>query len=316
MRKAFLCHSSLDKPFVEKVAQELGRAKVAFDAFLFEANDDLRLAIRKGIEISGVFIFFASKASLSSCWCQYELDEANNSLVHQSLTHAITIAIDPVIEIQELPYWLRRSRVLSYNSPHLAALEIHHSLLAAESYVAPRIFVGRQQLLADFVHKIAPDTLETPNILVVAGLENIGRRSYLQKAIVENLGLKLGPFISVDETRTLEDVYLQLLDRSSPPGIILSDECKAFSALSTDAQTSSIVDMLQTIAAQRFVPCFIDNRGMLRDDGAYRPEYPGQSHVGNGLHRHDCASVLKNKWGGCRFFLALLVDGLTRHRHL
>ena len=35
MEKAFLCHSSADKAYVDRVAKRLGRAKVVFDVMTF-----------------------------------------------------------------------------------------------------------------------------------------------------------------------------------------------------------------------------------------------------------------------------------------
>jgi hypothetical protein len=68
MRRIFLCHSSTDKAFVGEVASQLGRAKVVYDDFEFAPGEDFREAIKKALDISGVFVFFISQASLDSTW--------------------------------------------------------------------------------------------------------------------------------------------------------------------------------------------------------------------------------------------------------
>ena len=46
-----------------------------------------------------------------------------------------------------------------------------------------------------------------PRILIGSGLEGVGRRSYLDRAIVDNLALHLGPFVFLSETNDLTDIY-------------------------------------------------------------------------------------------------------------
>ncbi|WP_405053665.1 toll/interleukin-1 receptor domain-containing protein [Sphingobium sp. MK2] len=64
--RAFLSHATSDKAFVEKVAEQLGRAAVVFDAFEFATGDDLKQAILSGLDKAEIFVLFASRAALSS----------------------------------------------------------------------------------------------------------------------------------------------------------------------------------------------------------------------------------------------------------
>ena len=54
--RAFLSHASSEKHFVQKVAEQLGRAAVVFDAYEFSTGDDLAKAIRGGIDKSSIFV--------------------------------------------------------------------------------------------------------------------------------------------------------------------------------------------------------------------------------------------------------------------
>lgn len=66
MKKAFLCHSSSDKAFVDLVATKLGRAKVIYDKITFEAGVELyrSLGLVRRYETSkGYFILCSLRSS-------------------------------------------------------------------------------------------------------------------------------------------------------------------------------------------------------------------------------------------------------------
>ncbi|MCC7479020.1 toll/interleukin-1 receptor domain-containing protein [bacterium] len=76
--RAFLCHSSKDKPFVEALAEHLMAhgVEVWFDKWDIQPGDSLRRKIEEGIESSGFFIPVLSENSLESEWVKTELDAA------------------------------------------------------------------------------------------------------------------------------------------------------------------------------------------------------------------------------------------------
>jgi len=66
MLKAYLAHSSLDKKYVRIVANRFGRSTTIYDEMAFPPGFDFRDTIKKSLDKSSAFIFFASKASLES----------------------------------------------------------------------------------------------------------------------------------------------------------------------------------------------------------------------------------------------------------
>ena len=72
--KIFISHSSEDKPFVEKVINEIGYDWVIFDKYSFEAGQSLTDSIRKGIEDCDIFVLLISQHSIGSMWVQEELN--------------------------------------------------------------------------------------------------------------------------------------------------------------------------------------------------------------------------------------------------
>jgi hypothetical protein len=61
MPKAYLAHSSDDKPFVDRVANQLGRGFVVYDRMHFQPGVNLLNAIKAGLDESSMFVLFAGK---------------------------------------------------------------------------------------------------------------------------------------------------------------------------------------------------------------------------------------------------------------
>lgn len=74
----FICHSSGDKRFVRRVANDLGARgfKVWFDEFEMLPGDSLYDKIQHGIRTSAWFVVVLSPDSVGSKWCRRELHHA------------------------------------------------------------------------------------------------------------------------------------------------------------------------------------------------------------------------------------------------
>src|SRR5262249_51966844 len=94
MKKAFLCYSSADKKYVEDVARKLGRARVVYAPITFEAGKDFRSEILRHLDQAAMFVFFASKKSLASEWCKFEIKEAEFRSVGGGIEGQLTLIID------------------------------------------------------------------------------------------------------------------------------------------------------------------------------------------------------------------------------
>ena len=76
MNKVFLSHSSKQKPFVSAIAKKLGKNNIIYDEYTFEAAEITLDEIYKGIDQTGIFVFFISKESLESEWVKKEILKA------------------------------------------------------------------------------------------------------------------------------------------------------------------------------------------------------------------------------------------------
>ncbi len=104
MSKIFLSHTSIDKPFVRKLASDL-RANghtVWIDEAEINIGDSLIGKIREGLDSVDYVAVVISKASIESEWVQRELDIASNKEIKEKRTIVLPLKIENV----ELPGFL------------------------------------------------------------------------------------------------------------------------------------------------------------------------------------------------------------------
>jgi hypothetical protein len=77
MTKAFISHSSIDKPFVERLATDL-RTREGIDAWLdkweIQPGDRIPQKLEEGLSRAGIFVLVLSPESVNSQWVSYEKD--------------------------------------------------------------------------------------------------------------------------------------------------------------------------------------------------------------------------------------------------
>ena len=119
--KIFLCHSSLDEPFVNKLAEDL-RAEnlpVWYDKWELEVGDSLHAKISEGIEDSSFLAAVLSKNSIKSDWVAREL---NSGLVIE-LEKRDVFVLPIVIDDCRIPLFLRDKVYADFRSSYDAGLE-------------------------------------------------------------------------------------------------------------------------------------------------------------------------------------------------
>src|SRR5262249_33907109 len=150
-------------------------------------------------------------------------------------------------------------------APNAAAREIEAAQFAITPPEQHRSYVIRTELQGRLQAAAAQAPPDNPRMIVLAGLEGIGRRSYLEFAAKTVFGMQFGPVIRIDETHGLEDIYLSLLDETAFPQTAekLAEELRAFRALQQDQKCAEIASRLHILAELNHFPCFIDHGGML-----------------------------------------------------
>lgn len=271
--RAFLCHSSEDKDYVRRVAEQLGRAKVIFDEVTFTGGEDFRALIRSHLDRAAIFVFFASEKSIASAWCQFELDEAEMRRMTGGIAGQLTFVIDSAVTLKSVPLWLQRSKIEFRTRAAQAARDIQQH---AVSMMAPEVkqpWMGREADLLDFAKKIAPVNQKSPRLLVSRGLAGVGRRSFLERALQDYLSLPFGPFLTISQASGLDDLFLFLIDevRDLTDRTAAAKELDAFHGMDVDDQADEVAELLIEVSKGRTVPCLIDERAMLTPEGRYLP---------------------------------------------
>jgi tetratricopeptide (TPR) repeat protein len=266
--KAYLAHSSEDKRYVGRVAELLGRARVVYDTMCFEPGVDFRDSILQGLDKSKLFVFFASKRSLKSTYVKFEITEASWQLLRDEMGSAITIVIDKDVELNELPGWMRRCLISRIESPTQAARVIRRRLIQESGLDKQRPFVGREGDLEEFARElIAPPEEKPRRIIVVSGLDGVGRRTFVCRALQDYLSLEMGPILLLEETASLDKLHWQLLDETmelesrSEVARVLA----AFAELNQPEQGREIARLMAVIGKNNVAVVLVDQNALLDD---------------------------------------------------
>ena len=216
MFKAYLAHSSVDKNFVRTVAKRLGRGDIIFDEMSFPPGFDFRDTIRKSLDTSNVFVFFASKASIESTWVHFEINEADWRLSTQKMAASLTILIDDDTQPEDLPKWMQRNLVVRVLYPQLAVHTIKNYLVQLSTSPIQPIFVGREPDLQRISNKLIPEIGEKiPRIIVITGLHGIGRRTFARRAIKDYLSMDIGSRFILEDNDSIDTLHIHLLNETA-----------------------------------------------------------------------------------------------------
>jgi hypothetical protein len=268
--RAFLSHSSIDKPFVSMVAKRLGRRRVAFDAWSFEIGSDFLQEIRRGLHASDSFVLFASRNSLQSTWVKFEIQEADELYRIEALRQAIVLIIDGAIQPRDLPKWMQRGRIETVLSPNEAARIVEHKLNSLRGIEGQPLFIGREELLKSFSEELIPGAgAATPQIVIAGGLPGVGRRSFLKNALSSFLSMRVGPEFHLRSTDGLDSLHLALVGElgTLDSKHAVAEAIRQFQESSLPEKAKRIAHMLASTTLGNVVPLIVDE-GMLHDPQA------------------------------------------------
>jgi len=258
--KAFLSHSSEDKQYVTVVANRLGRSNVELDSKSFFPGFDFRDLIKKSLSKTNIFVFFASKRSLESTWVKFEISEAEWQIIHKQIGGAITVIIDDEVKVNELPNWMKHCLVVKIVNSRSAAHIIQNYIVETDPQMAP-IFVGRENDMANFSKELIKDIeKDPPRVLIVAGLEGIGRRTFGRHAIRNYLSMNIGPIVPMEDTDSIDVLYKQLLDETTElhSREELAEYLKTFREYSSEEKGHEIARLLTIINNSNIMPVILN----------------------------------------------------------
>jgi tetratricopeptide (TPR) repeat protein len=276
MKKAFLCHSSDDKDYVDIIAKYLGRSHIIYDKNNFKSGNDFRSEIIKGLQASEIFVFFISRKSLASSWCKYEIDKAEMLKIGGQIKKCLSIIIDRDVSYKETPSWMQDSKILIQPKPSLAYRDIIQTILELENEFDKSIFIGRDDYKTKLKNIVSDYSEKRKHVFVLSGLDGIGKKEIYNNTLPLYLDLKSGPYYFLDENKNLEDLYIMLIQDTMTSVFDKNaylKEIESFRSNSEDEKISKISNKLIEICSDGFLPCIIDYGTLLNEDGTFKNEF-------------------------------------------
>ncbi len=268
--KAFLSHSSIDKEVVREVANQLSRLNCIFDERSFDSSVEFQKSIEEKLSLSTVFVFFATRNSLDSYWCNFELEQAFYSKLKGALKRSIVFILNDDVAIGELPSWLTTALIKKVHSPSAIARDIKHRLEeTAEEFQRP-VFLGRSKerdLLEEALNPI--DGSSPPKTLAVFGLPGIGRRSLVRNVTKDLFSLHKCVEVEVEAGETLNSLCAKLADIIEPYSCQeeLRDIVNEINVLTETEALMRVINNIQSIMSANELPIFVDSGGLTLDNG-------------------------------------------------
>lgn len=281
----FLSLSGHDEAFVGRVHENLPDGLAYFYPKSFENGERLLDAMEERVEGVAIFALFASKASLASCWVQFEINRARLAKIRRPEVKCLVFPIDKDVSYSDLPGWMQEYWIgTAGQSARDIARYIRGALsnVAASAPTALQPF-GRGALIDQVRRELQTATFttrETPNVFIFAGNAGIGRRTvehaFLQRAFPSLPELGFGPIFDLPQFADMPDLYRavrrELEDHFSLD--TFKADLEKFQSLSLFDQVSEIVNSMLHFADLGQAVTIVTGNGLYEDKGVLKPWVP------------------------------------------
>ena len=177
MGRFFLSHSSKQKGYVEIIARSLGKQNVVYDAWTFEEGHKTLDEIYKGIDSTGLFVFFISRDSLKSDWVKKEILKAEEYIKKGKIKKFLPVIIDKEIKHSDpsIPNWMKDEYNLRYVSKPTKVVDLikqKQRLISWDLFPNKKeldqLFIGRTEQLKQFQTRIYDIDQASPNCIIIS----------------------------------------------------------------------------------------------------------------------------------------------------
>ncbi|MDO4204860.1 MAG: toll/interleukin-1 receptor domain-containing protein [Selenomonadaceae bacterium] len=280
MQKVFLSHSSADKKsYVQIVSnrliKDIGEEHIILDEITFQQGRKTLEEINRNLNETDLFVIFISEASLKSDWVKHEVFRAKELWDERKLLQICPVIISETITYDnpDIPNWLRENYNLQYISrPTKAAQIIEQRMIELSFERHPRlkerneIFVGRNELIAQFEERIDDFEKCKPVCMVASGITSVGRKTLLRKCIYKsNIKKSSYPFpeITLNYADSIEDFIFKIYDLGFEP----ESKLDGLMTMSMEEKIAIAATFMATIQKQSDI-VFIDDYGsVISQDG-------------------------------------------------
>lgn len=223
MIKIFLSHSTAQKPLVEAVANEIGWDFALLDKFDFESGRKIVDEINNALDITSIFVLFASKESLNSSWCKTELANVRD-IVDEGKCVFCAFSVDENIDVtKDAKPWVRQYLTNYYDNPKILARVIQRTIVELLWEKHPEIrtrehfYVGREKEFSKMMSLVYENRNLKTKCIIASGIRHIGRKRFLLQFMVNKMNNGLHPSyypieVSLKDTDSLDSLVKQLND--------------------------------------------------------------------------------------------------------
>jgi tetratricopeptide (TPR) repeat protein len=274
--KAFVSHSSADKPLVEQVVEHVSAARWEIDAHTFEEGKSSAAEILAALSRSDLFVLIASKDSVTSAWVKSELELAQSLLYSKKLGGVLVLIVDGT-SADQLPEWIRMHVfVRTVNATRIANLIRSRLIqLDSEKGIQQKPFVQRMRIRGEIERRIG-DLTRQIRAIYVSGVDGIGRRALLANTLhslfpgVDIVGIE----ISMADGEGLLEMYRKLYFAWRRPTL---GEAKKFFDDAAGYTTNQLIEetnkALNVIGEQKMFAWLHFDYEILDDNGNLQPEF-------------------------------------------
>jgi tetratricopeptide (TPR) repeat protein len=281
----FLSLSGSDANFVGKVHKGLPDGLAYYYPKSFANGDSLIEAMETKVPDAKIFVLFASRASISSVWVGFELDQARVAKIKSKQVRILVFPIESGLTSRDLPEWMQgywigqaglSPRDISRYIRNLLSQSIYDSMHASQVFGRGALIdkVSGQYLSATVSSKVKP------NILIFGGHEGIGRRTvakeFLKRSNPALPDVNSGPEFVLPQFSDLEDIYRSL--RQEITGDLsleeLSSESAAFNQLAQGDQIREVCRCLSYFGTLSQAVWIVSGNGFFEDNGTLKAWVP------------------------------------------
>lgn len=273
--KAFVSHSSIDKPLVEQIVQTVSAARWEIDSHTFEDGKYSAGEITAALGRSDLFVLIASAHSLDSDWVKAELEIAQHLSYAGKLGGVVAFIVDATPS-ERLPEWLRmRVFIRTSNPVRIANLIRSHLVeLDIKQGVKPKPYVQRVRLQGDMEQRIA-DLQKPVQAIYLSGVDGIGKRTVATRTLQPLFPGRdiTGIDISVADGEGVLEVFRKLHFAWSP--LTTAEARDVFNdstAMNREGLIERVCDLLRIIDEQKMFVWLRFDYDILDDDGNLQPD--------------------------------------------
>lgn len=189
--KLFISHSSVQKPYVEKLLHSIGYDYAVVDKYTFESGEELWKDIRSAIDECDFFVYLISKESLNANWVNQEIGYVRDRVDEKKIIFCPFI-IDEAVNIDhpDIKIWIKNAYLTDqFVHPKSLARLLRKKIRRSvwEQFpslkIQSHLFFGRDQE----IHTLAEDYFNEGDYckqaIIVSGLPHVGRKRLLREFV-------------------------------------------------------------------------------------------------------------------------------------